>query len=145
MPDCPVCGSPLPDGARECSECGTLLDGATTPFAPVGSDETAAGSVDEGPALVVVKGPEVGERFYIDREELTLGRDPDCDVFLNDVTVSRRHAVLRVRAGVVSVEDSGSLNGTYVNGVRVDEAPLGAGDRLQVGRFVMTFVVGGAA
>lgn len=144
MPDCPACGAPVPDDARECAECGTLLDGATTPFAPVGSDEVAECRGAEGPALVVVKGPEIGERFYVDREELTLGRDPDCDIFLNDVTVSRRHATLRVRAGIVSVEDSGSLNGTYVNGVRVDEAPLGSGDMVQVGRFAMTFVVGGA-
>jgi pSer/pThr/pTyr-binding forkhead associated (FHA) protein len=74
---------------------------------------------------------------------LTVGRDPDCDIFLNDVTVSRRHARLLVGERGVSVEDTDSLNGTYVNGVLVDRAALRMGDALQIGRFQMFFIGGG--
>lgn len=146
MPDCPQCGAPTDDDARECPECGAVLEGATTPFSPVGSPEGEPCTTSaEGRCLLVRKGPAEGERFYVEGDELTIGRDPDCDVFLNDITVSRTHAVIRVEADVVTVEDAGSLNGTYVNGVRVDSAPLCDGDTLQVGRFVMTFSSGGDA
>jgi pSer/pThr/pTyr-binding forkhead associated (FHA) protein len=93
----------------------------------------------------VRKGAEVGERFYLDRPEMTVGRDPGSDIFLNDVTVSRRHALLHVAGGEVTVEDAGSLNGTYVNNVSVDSAVLRTGDVLQVGTFQMTFFGGGGA
>jgi pSer/pThr/pTyr-binding forkhead associated (FHA) protein len=96
----------------------------------------------EGPLLVVRKGPDVGETFYLDRPELSIGRDPEADIFLNDVTVSRRHAKLTLAGGQVTVEDTDSLNGTYVNGVLVDRAPLSTGDSLQIGRFQMFFITG---
>lgn len=97
------------------------------------------------PALLVQNGPEEGERFTLDRESLTVGRDPASDIFLNDVTVSRRHAKLSRIGAEVSVADAGSLNGTYVNGIRVDDAQLNHGDMIQVGRFQMVFLAGGAA
>ena len=96
--------------------------------------------------LIVRKGPDVGETFYLDRPELTIGRDPACDIFLNDVTVSRRHSQAAASSGgEVTVEDTDSLNGTYVNGVCVDRAVLCSGDSLQVGRFQMVFLSGGGA
>lgn len=144
MPDCPVCGTPADPDHPECSACGSVLDGATTPFEPVGTPETAMpAAVGEGAALIVRKGPEVGEKFFVDRPEMSLGRDPACDVFLNDITVSRKHAAVKLAGGVASIEDAGSLNGTYVNGMRVDSAVLGDGDVVQIGRFVMAFSAGG--
>ncbi|MDF1542422.1 MAG: FHA domain-containing protein [Anaerosomatales bacterium] len=98
-----------------------------------------------GPVLVVRKGPEVGERFFIDRPTLAIGRGPECDIFLNDFTVSRSHAVLAIAGDEVSVSDAGSLNGTYVNGVRVDKAQLSDGDILQIGKFQMVFMNRGGA
>jgi len=146
MTSCPACGTPLEEPYPAlCPSCGARLEGATESFAPVteGPEEAgdaARGWAVSGPVLVVRKGPDVGERFFIDRPRLTVGRDPKCDIFLNDVTVSRSHAVLEYNAGEVSVSDAGSLNGTYVNGVRVDKATLGDGDVVQIGRFQMLFM-----
>jgi pSer/pThr/pTyr-binding forkhead associated (FHA) protein len=113
---------------------------------PVGTVEAVPPeSVEaEGPLLIVRRGPEVGERFYLDRPRLTIGRDPGADIFLNDITVSRAHAALEVGAGEVVVKDEGSLNGVYVNGVSVDRATLHTGDQVQIGRFQMVFMSGGA-
>ncbi|TLM80116.1 MAG: FHA domain-containing protein [Actinobacteria bacterium] len=144
MPECPACGSPIEANHRECAACGAVLEGATEDFAPVGSVEAGPSEAPAAvPSLTVRSGPDAGERFFLDRDELTIGRDPACDVFLNDVTVSRHHAVLRAAAGVVGIEDAGSLNGTYVNGVRVDSAILGHGDSVRIGRFLMSFTGGG--
>ncbi|MDH4140402.1 MAG: zinc-ribbon and FHA domain-containing protein [Coriobacteriia bacterium] len=144
MNDCPRCGAQTAADVPTCPECGARLEGATESFAPVGVEETPE-SVDvdagAGPVLVVRKGPEVGERFYIDRERLTVGRDPRSDIFLNDVTVSRNHAVLTSVDGV-QIEDVGSLNGTYVNGVCVDKGRLEHGDSVQIGMFQMVFLSG---
>lgn len=144
MPECPACGAPIDPEHKECAECGAILEGATEEFAPIGGGPGVPPEEQAVvPSLAVLKGPEVGERFYVDRPELTIGRDPDCDIFLNDITVSREHAVLTMAGGAFRIEDAGSLNGTYVNGVRVDSAPLGHGDTIQVGRFVMAFTGGG--
>ena len=143
MTKCPECGAPVDGESKECRQCGAGLEGSTQSFAPVGGAEEAPNPIvatDEGPLLVVRKGHEVGERFYVDRDVLTIGRDPESDIFLNDVTVSRHHACLRSRDGVVSVEDAGSLNGTYVNGACVDSARLAHGDSVQVGTFQMVFM-----
>jgi pSer/pThr/pTyr-binding forkhead associated (FHA) protein len=144
MSDCPKCGIDLPEGARVC-QCGCDVPGSTASFEPVGdAKSTVDGGVDgsEGPVLVVRKGPQPGERFYIEAPELTVGRDPDSDIFLNDMTVSRTHAVLDLSGDMVSVRDAGSLNGTYLNGVCVDSAPLSDGDVLQIGTFQMVFFAG---
>ncbi len=147
MRTCPACEEPIGDlCADACPSCGSRVECATETFAAV-SDNVAdpalvaeSGDLETGPMLLVRKGPDVGERFVIDRARLSVGRDPDSDIFLNDVTVSRNHAVLLYGGGEVILEDSGSLNGTYVNGVRVDRAPLGDGDVLQVGTFQMVFM-----
>ncbi len=85
------------------------------------------------------KGPQPGERFFVDRPRLTIGRDPESDIFLNDMTVSRTHAVMELIGATVKVTDAGSLNGTYVNGVLVDTAELCHGDAVQIGTFQMAF------
>jgi pSer/pThr/pTyr-binding forkhead associated (FHA) protein len=94
------------------------------------------------PSLVIVKGPDAGERFVLDRSPVAIGRDPEAVIFLNDVTVSREHAVVTVDGTDVSIADRGSLNGTYVNGVIIEEATLSDGDHVQIGRFVLVFFTG---
>lgn len=148
MDRCPACGNPVSPEDRECRSCGIRLSGATASFEPVAAEEsmgTAEALSAEGPVLVVHKGAEVGERFYIDRDLLTIGRDPESDIFLNDVTVSRSHAKLTSSPDGVTVEDDGSLNGTYVNDVLIDKATLRNGDALQIGRFRMIYLSGGGA
>lgn len=142
MAQCPACGGAVDSDASECASCGAVLVGTTASFEPVQSQEevSATGTaLAEGPVLVVRKGPQPGERFFIDRPRLTIGRDPKSDIFLNDMTVSRVHAVIEQLGSTVKVTDSGSLNGTYVNGVLVDGADLTHGDAVQVGTFQMVF------
>ena len=143
MAECPACGATVDPDVSECSSCGTAIAGATASFDPVGGakeSSTSGAAPAEGPALVVRKGPQPGERFFIDRPRLTIGRDPESDVFLNDMTVSRMHAVVELIGEAVKVTDAGSLNGTYVNGVLVDSAELSHGDAVQIGTFQMVFV-----
>jgi pSer/pThr/pTyr-binding forkhead associated (FHA) protein len=92
--------------------------------------------------LVVRRGPNAGSTFALDKDETTVGRHPDSDIFLDDVTVSRRHAVISRSESAYRVADVGSLNGTYVDHERVEQADLTDMQELQVGRFVLTFVVG---
>jgi len=146
MDTCPACGTELGDAVTECPSCGLKTIEATDSFPPVtGGDEPAEVTLEqvESPVLIVRKGAEVGERFYIDRPKLTIGRDPRSDVFLNDVTVSRKHAVVEKVGDEVSISDVGSLNGTYVNGVSVDNAVLESGSFVQIGRFQMVYLAGG--
>ncbi len=146
MDVCPSCGERVAPGTVSCPECGVRLEGATAAFEAI-AEASAEPSEQLGssdvPVLVVGKGLEVGERFHLEQPELTIGRDPESDIFLNDVTVSRRHARLLIDQGVVTVEDAGSLNGTYVNDRLVESAVLTNGDSLQIGRFRMAFLTGG--
>ena len=87
--------------------------------------------------LIIVRGPQAGEVFVLDIPEITIGRDPSCEVFLNDRTVSRRHAHLSLRDGRAFVEDLGSLNGTWVDGAIVSSGELKSGSSLQIGTFKM--------
>ena len=149
---CPECGFQNPETANYCSRCGTLLvkdepGGETTmTYTPEDvADETGPGIEDvghDGPALVVRSGGgRAGEHFMPEGEQTTIGRSPDCDIFLDDVTVSRRHAVLVERDGGFFIEDQGSLNGTFVNRRRI-EAPtrLENGDELQIGKYRLSFI-----
>lgn len=95
--------------------------------------------------LVVLRGPNTGARFLLDDQEVAAGRHPDSDIFLDDVTVSRKHATFLARGGGYVVRDSGSLNGTYVNRERIDEAPLHQGDEVQIGKFRLVYYSSGAA
>jgi pSer/pThr/pTyr-binding forkhead associated (FHA) protein len=94
--------------------------------------------------LVIRSGPDAGSSYRLDADVTTVGRHPDSDIFLDDITVSRRHVKLCKRDGGYVLEDSGSLNGTYVNRKRVDSAPLHHRDEVQIGRYRASFVLGGA-
>ncbi len=102
-----------------------------------------AGSLPPGTALLAVRrGPNAGARFLLDHDVTTSGRHPDSDIFLDDVTVSRRHAEFRLESNEFSVVDVGSLNGTYVNREPVDSAVLANGDEVQIGKFRLVFLTG---
>jgi pSer/pThr/pTyr-binding forkhead associated (FHA) protein len=101
-----------------------------------------SGSLPPGMALLVVRrGPNAGARFLLDHDVTTSGRHPDSDIFLDDVTVSRRHAEFYRQAGRFTVRDVGSLNGTYVNRERIEETELSGGDEVQVGKFRLLFLL----
>jgi pSer/pThr/pTyr-binding forkhead associated (FHA) protein len=104
---------------------------------------TGVDALPSGSALLVVKrGPNAGSRFLLDRDTTSAGRHPDSDIFLDDVTVSRRHAEFRREGGEFVVIDVGSLNGTYVNREPVDQAVLANGDEVQIGKFRLVFLNG---
>jgi pSer/pThr/pTyr-binding forkhead associated (FHA) protein len=102
---------------------------------PFANDELAPGQS----LLLVKRGPNAGSTFLVKDEETTVGRDTGSAIFLDDITVSRRHAMIQRRDDGWFVTDSGSLNGTYVNGEQVDETKLATGDELQIGKFKLTF------
>ena len=146
---CSECGFLNPEAANYCSRCGALLEkGEAAPETTqsfsadeVGGDEHDALDGLEGPALVVrAGGGRAGETFSPAGEQTRIGRSPDCEIFLDDVTVSRNHALLIERDGDFYAEDQGSLNGTFVNRRRIDSVKLENGDELQVGKYRMTFV-----
>jgi pSer/pThr/pTyr-binding forkhead associated (FHA) protein len=97
-------------------------------------------ALPDGSALLVVqRGPNAGARFLLDADRTTAGRQPSSDIFLDDVTVSRKHAEFLRDGDTFRVRDVGSLNGTYVNRDRVDDVPLAAGDEVQIGKYRLTF------
>jgi hypothetical protein len=158
---CTACGTENPPGNRYCANCGTALPEASYPSAPDAtsiissgaplpegdtdfSPEAHQGAIDAlapGSALLVVKrGPNAGSRFLLDQDVTTAGRHPDSDIFLDDVTVSRRHAEFRREGNGYAVHDVGSLNGTYVNRGRIELAPLSGGDEVQIGKFRLVYL-----
>jgi hypothetical protein len=149
---CGRCGHPNPEGANYCSSCGAPLVPAEETTLTLSAVEAAdleddlAKYLDElapGVGLLVLRqGPVAGSSFRLEAPTTTAGRHPDSDIFLDDITVSRRHAVIERVDGGFTVRDAGSLNGTYVNRERVDEARLHTGDELQIGRFRLSFVLG---
>jgi len=150
---CRQCGHQNESGANFCSSCGSPLpheDEVTLSLTELAErlelDEELGAALAELPAgmgmLVVRRGPNAGSRFVLDAAETALGRHPDSDIFLDDITVSRRHAAVRRSADGYEVSDVGSLNGTYVDHKRVDTARLHHLADLQIGRFVLVFLVG---
>jgi pSer/pThr/pTyr-binding forkhead associated (FHA) protein len=123
---------------------GTVEAEATATFSAIEAekeDEAHLQELEPGEAcLIVRRGPAAGTKFTLDRELVTVGRHPQSDIFLNDITVSRRHAELRRDGSAYSVSDLGSLNGTYVNRERVDTSGLASGDELQIGKFRLLFL-----
>lgn len=109
---------------------------------PLSADEAAHIDGLSGFALAVEKGPRTGMTYLLRSENTTVGRHPDSDIFLNDVTVSRHHCRFVISDDGLAVEDSGSTNGTYVNDERVDQTSLAAGDEVMVGRFHFVVVHG---
>jgi pSer/pThr/pTyr-binding forkhead associated (FHA) protein len=149
---CTRCGHPNKDGARYCANCGAALQDETTlALTPVEAEGEAAAEfpfpedeLEAGQALLLVKhGPNAGSTFLIEQDATSIGRDPKSDVFLDDVTVSRKHAELRRTSGAFTIHDLGSLNGTYVNRERVEMTTLASGDELQVGKFKLAFFASG--
>lgn len=103
-------------------------------------DQQAVDALPPGSALLIVqRGPNTGARFLLDGEITNAGRSPSSDIFLDDVTVSRKHCQFIAQDGKHIVRDSGALNGTYVNRERVDQAPLNAGDEVQIGKYRLTY------
>jgi len=150
---CNQCGHGNRAGSNFCSSCGSplgaLRDDPTTvtfvPEAAEGYDDLAVefGELPAGVGLLVVKrGPNVGSRFALDSDIVRAGRHPESDIFLDDITVSRRHAEIVREGGRYIVRDVGSLNGTYLNRERVEAAPLADGDELQIGTFKLVFLTG---
>jgi pSer/pThr/pTyr-binding forkhead associated (FHA) protein len=144
---CSECGFQNPEVANYCARCGALLrdevgEETTLSYVPETASE-AEGGVEGvgGPALVVRSGGgRVGEAFLLERERTTVGRSPDCDIFLDDVTVSRRHAVVVQQSGRFVIEDEGSLNGTFLNRRRIESAELSDDDQLQIGKYRLVFL-----
>jgi pSer/pThr/pTyr-binding forkhead associated (FHA) protein len=151
---CSKCGHKNSAGSNFCSSCGELLepeaDHATITFHALTStdpvDDEVTVDLDHIPAdvglLVVKRGPQVGERYTLDRPLTSAGRHPESEIFLDDITVSRRHAEIEVVDDGYVVRDVSSLNGTYLNRERVTEAPLANGDELQIGKFKLVFFQG---
>jgi hypothetical protein len=151
---CPDCGFVNTDGANYCQRCGHFLGagqtqehsepttatyrvGETGELIPIDLDDAAA----HGPVLVIrAGGGRVGESFPLDGDRMTIGRRPDSDIFLDDVTVSRDHALLVRRGGDLYLDDLGSLNGSYVNRRRIESHRLEDGDELQIGKYKLTFL-----
>ena len=148
---CPECGFSNDEGANYCQRCGAFLaqsdppPGTTTATYKVGEtgeiEEVKLDDVVAGGAALVIRagGGRAGESFPLEGERLTIGRRPDSDVFLDDVTVSRDHAVLVRRGHDYYLDDCGSLNGTYVNRRRIESHHLADGDELQVGKYKLAY------
>jgi pSer/pThr/pTyr-binding forkhead associated (FHA) protein len=174
MPFCTQCGHSNTDDARFCSSCGAALKptaGASSAPSPgetstitinagfepgegdkersealSTADQAAVDALPPGSALLVVRrGPNSGSRFLLDSDTTTAGRHPSSDIFLDDVTVSRRHAEFRRDTYGVKVRDVGSLNGTYVNRDRIDEVQLNNGDEVQIGKYRLVYYASGQA
>ena len=153
---CTKCGHRNALRAKFCSSCGAALEvdsgeETTITFAPVDAtgeilDDDVALALEEMPdatSMVVVKrGPNAGSKFVLEGEVTRAGRHPDSDIFLDDITVSRRHAEIVRTGDGYSVRDAGSLNGTYLNRERIEDAPLANGDELQIGKFRLVFLTG---
>ena len=148
---CPECGFANDDGASYCQRCGAFLaqseqsPGVSTATYKLGEtgelEVVELEDVVRGGAALVIRagGGRAGESFPLERDRMTVGRRPESDIFLDDVTVSRRHAEF-VRVGTAfQVRDLGSMNGTYFDGVRIESALLSDGAEVQVGKFRLTF------
>jgi pSer/pThr/pTyr-binding forkhead associated (FHA) protein len=150
---CTQCGHKNPEGAHFCANCGAALvttpDDSTTTISLAAQDleseveEEVVAPVEElrenTAMLVVRRGPNAGSRFLLDKETVTAGRHPESDIFLDDITVSRRHAEIHRDGDRFEVCDVGSLNGTYLNRDRVEKVELSNGDELQIGKFKLVF------
>ncbi len=153
---CNNCGHRNPGSSNFCSSCGNALesiDDTTITFHPVdasgeSSEDELLVTLDELPegaaVLVVKRGPNAGSKFLLDRDTVGAGRHPESDIFLDDITVSRRHVDFVRSPHGFRVCDHESLNGTYVNRERVDDVELENGDEVQIGKFKLVYLSGNA-
>jgi hypothetical protein len=147
---CPECGFQNPETANYCSRCGALVVVETGVETTLSYDVDEAGEDGEtllgalgitGPALVVRSGGGIaGQPFQPGEGKTLIGRSPECDIFLDDVTVSRRHAEIAREDDEFTIKDLGSLNGTYVNRKRIESASLQDDDEVQIGKYRLTFL-----
>jgi len=147
---CPECGYQNPEAGSYCSRCGALLHKGETgeqtmTYMPEDVGEAGAAALRDlagkGPALVVRSGGgRAGESFFPSGRTL-IGRSPECDIFLDDVTVSRRHAQLVREGEKFTISDLGSLNGTFVNKKRIESIDLEDDDEVQIGKYRLTFLM----
>ena len=140
--ECPSCGAVISADTTQCPECGFAVEHEpTVTYVPLDSEvevwngEAPAPEGIGGPALTVVRGPRAGLTFVLKEGTTTVGRHTASDIFLDDITVSRHHCRFIASNGDLVVEDSGSTNGTYVNGARVDREQLASGDEVIIGKF----------
>ena len=152
---CTNCGHKNPDGSNFCASCGSPLQDekshdTTVTFMAGELDSDLEEEIHISPeeleggrgVLIVKRGANAGSKFFLDTDATSIGRHPDSDIFLDDITVSRRHAEIRRGARGFELHDVGSLNGTYVNRERVEENPLRTGDEIQIGKFKLVFLTG---
>ncbi len=154
---CTKCGNYNPESSVFCARCGARLEhadsghGETTvglPAVEAESEEEVEVAppvepLEKGSAMLVIKkGPDAGMSFVIDRELIGIGRHPESDIFLDDITVSRRHAEIRRKGDSFTLVDTGSLNGTYLNRERIETSDLDSGDEIQIGKFRLLFFAG---
>lgn len=143
MSTCPVCGSPVGLEQAACPACGFKLSGSTQSFRPIQMDvaPVAAESVakPKSARIRVTRGPQPEAVFRLSDRELSVGRSPQCDIFLNDMTVSRDHATIRPFGGGFEVVDCNSFNGVWVNNASVERRLLKPGDVLQIGVFCLVY------
>jgi hypothetical protein len=149
---CPNCSTEL-EGASTCPQCGSQVESdPTVAFVPLPDQNHPAITAEEaasvegiaGYALVIERGPQAGMTYVLPMGAVTVGRHPNSSIFLDDVTVSRHHCRFSVTTDSLEVEDSGSTNGTYVNGSRVDRSRLEPGDEVLIGRFHLLVAHGDA-
>lgn len=141
---CPICGADLPENARTCPTCGFHVAGATQSFTPVKVEDAAFAEQDDvGETkrydLKVVRGPQTGVDITLHEGKLSMGRDPRCDIFLNDMTVSRVHAELEIGKDGCILRDMSSFNGVWVNDRLVETCLLKSGDLIQIGAFCLLY------
>ncbi len=151
---CTNCGHNNTEGANFCSSCGAALGGGggdtTITFQTAELEADLDEEIHISPeeleggrgVLIVKRGPNAGSKFFLDTDVTEIGRHPDSDIFLDDITVSRKHAQIRRATGGFSLHDVGSLNGTYVNKDRVEEVDLRSGDEVQIGKLKLIVLVG---
>ena len=143
MPLCPVCNTPLAEGSEHCDACGYRLQGSTEAFRAVSldpKDSEVKRAPSSDPTITILTGRQKGIAFPLEGESAVIGRSPHCEIFLNDMTVSRKHALLeRVPEGW-TIRDTGSFNGVWVNNVNVDHVMLANKDVIQIGSFVLRYV-----
>lgn len=135
---CPVCQTEVDQGASTCPVCGFRLTEKTQEFSPVvprGSVGGASSDEDARPVLRMVRGPQVGLEYPLESDPITIGRNPECDIFLNDMTVSREHAELVRHADAFVIRDLHSFNGVWVNNKTVSQHALRPGDYVQIGKY----------